>query len=574
MNKRPYFKNLRPNATANSATAFFTARQLANIYGFPAPNLSLSPIVGVLSFGGGLYGNIDANGVLTNGDVQKYWAYEGIAANQMPKVVVELCGGARNTVSDKESTIENTLDVAVIGSSCPNPNLTIVLFIFPNTGTFAQAFQTVISGTKRGLVPTIISVSWGLPESYLLQDGVDITGDLAGTAAVLTTATHLGVNICVAAGDNGSADGTTQLSCDFPGSCPYVTSVGGTTLSAPNGVYGSEQVWNDGLVSGTFYATGGGVSTYFAKPAYQKSVQGNMRCVPDIALNADPDTGIVLFINGTLMGGIGGTSMSAPLFAGYLASIGTTGFVNPQLYSAPANCFRDITVGCNYDTTTTSSTYKAVIGYDCCTGLGSIVGNKLASVLAPTAAPTPVSILATSITTKPTSPIIVQLNAKTVSLTASISPSNVSNKSITWTSSNAGVATVSSAGLVSLIQSGSVIITATTADGSNLSASTTIVISAPVPVSGITLTPNTISLSVGKTASFRATVSPPNAANPAVKWYSNNTKVVSINPNTGIMTAISQGTAFIAAYSMDGSNKFAIATVVVAKSAKLGMAFA
>lgn len=570
---RPYLKRLQPHDISAKAasTPFFTARQLANIYGFPQPNTSLKPVVGVLSFGGGLYGSIDAQGVLTNGDVQKYWAYQGITA--MPKVIVKTFDGATNDVSDATSTIENTMDVGVVGACCPSSNLTILLFIFPNPYTFTQAFQTVLGGITSGGVlykPTIISVSWGAPELWYLENGADVTGDLTGTNNILTAATHLGVNICVAAGDHGATDnnGTAQLSCDFPASCPNVTAVGGTTLTCPNGVYDSqtvETVWNDGVVAGSFYATGGGVSTFFAKPAYQKSVSGTMRGVPDIALDSDPDTGISLHINGSLQLGFGGTSMAAPMFAGYLAAIGPTNFVNPALYSASAaQCFRDIKVGCNFDAQTDG--FRAGTGYDFCSGLGSIVGGRLATALLPPA---------TSLSLLPKSPITVMLSDKTVALSATVLPVNASNSTLTWTSSNTGVASVSaSSGIVTLVSAGTATITVSTTDGSRLSASVSIIVTvmpSNVLASSVLLNPKSLTLTVGQTGSFQAVISPANTTNKGIAWYSSNTRIISVNQYTGVITAVRDGVAYVGAVTTDGSKKSVVGTVAVTK--KLGLIF-
>jgi len=577
---QPYFKDLRPNDIVSAAASpFFTARQLATIYGFPAPNLSLSPVVGVLSFGGGMYGRIDANGVLTNGDVQKYWAYQGIAASQMPKVIVKMFGGATNNLSYRSGTLENTLDVSVVGSCCANPNLTIILYIFPNPYSFTLAFQTMLDGvTVSGVLlkPTIISVSWGCPEIAYLQNGVDFTGDLAGLSRVLSTATHLGLNVCVASGDFGSTDGngTPLLSCDFPSACPYVTAVGGTTLSCPTGVYDSqttETVWNDGVLGGSFYATGGGVSAYYTKPAYQRLVSGTMRGVPDIALDADPDTGIVLYQNGMLYSGIGGTSMSAPLFAAYLASIGPKGFVNPLMYSASNTCFRDITLGCNYNTSLSTATksYSAGPGYDFCSGLGSIVGGTLMPVLA-NAVPT--TVLAMSVSILPKSPITVSLSNKTYNLVGTILPENVTNKSLLWTSSNSSVATVNNNGTVTLIKSGSTIITATTKDGTYLSSSVSMSVTpSRVLANSIAVTPRNLTLSTGKSVTVKATVLPSNASDPTVRWYSNNLRVVTVDQITGFIRAIGTGTASVLAITKDGSNKTATLSVTVSRTATVKM---
>ena len=108
---------------------------------------------------------------------------------------------------------------------------------------------------------------------------------------------------------------------NFPASSPWVTAVGGTSLYATtSGVYQHETVWNDGVGS----ATGGGVSSYQGEPAYQRSLPaktqkllGGHRAIPDVAFNADPNTGVPVYLG--FLGGdnngyyiFGGTSASAP----------------------------------------------------------------------------------------------------------------------------------------------------------------------------------------------------------------------------------------------------------------------
>jgi len=135
-------------------------------------------------------------------------------------------------------------------------------------------------------------------------------------------------------------------------------------------------------------ATGGGVSTVFALPTWQQglktlSTEGQQsalakRGVPDVAGDADPETGYTVLIDGTATV-VGGTSAVAPLWAGLIARINSArstpvGFINPKLYtSAPAPC-NDITQGNN-------GAYSAAPGWDACTGLGSPDGQKIAAVL-------------------------------------------------------------------------------------------------------------------------------------------------------------------------------------------------
>ena len=171
---------------------------------------------------------------------------------------------------------------------------------------------------------------------------------------------------------------------DFPAASPYVVGCGGTKLTISGGAIGSEQAWNE--LAANEGATGGGVSEVFALPSYQQSANVPKapngfvgRGVPDVAGNADPETGYNVVVDGQ-QSVIGGTSAVAPLWAGLLALINESlganvGYVNPLLYSAKAEAtFHDITSGNN-------GTYSAGKGWDACTGLGTPNGTALLAAL-------------------------------------------------------------------------------------------------------------------------------------------------------------------------------------------------
>ena len=140
---------------------------------------------------------------------------------------------------------------------------------------------------------------------------------------------------------------------------------------------------------------------------------------------------------------------------------------------------------------------------------------------------------------------------KTASLKATVSPSNASNKSVTWKSSNTSVATVSSSGVVTAKKKGTATITVTTADGKKTATCKVTVI---VPVTGVKLNKNSQTVNVGKTVSLKATVSPSTASNKNVTWKSSNTAVATVS-SKGVVTGKKSGTATITVTTRDGSKK-------------------
>ena len=149
-------------------------------------------------------------------------------------------------------------------------------------------------------------------------------------------------------------------------------------------------------------------------------------------------------------------------------------------------------------------------------------------------------------------------------LKASITPADASNKGVTWSSSNAKVATVDANGKVVAKSAGTATITATTKDGGHKA--TCEVKVSDVKVTGIKLSSSSLSMSIGTSKKVTATITPNNATNKAVTWKSDNTSVATVD-STGKITAKAEGTATITATTKDGNYK---ATVdVTVKSIKV-----
>lgn len=223
--------------------------------------------------------------------------------------------------------------------------------------------------------PSVISISWGGPESSWAQSSLTALDNACQSAGAL------GVTITVAAGDNGSTDGATGNNVDFPAASPHVLACGGTKLEASGTTIQSEVVWNDGASGGS---TGGGVSEFFALPTWQANAKvpaagssAGGRGVPDVAGDASPTTGYNVLVDGS-QEVVGGTSAVAPLWAGLIAIVNQlkgspVGFINPTLYASP-NAFNDIISGNN-------GAFSAGPGWDACTGMGSPIGTAIATAL-------------------------------------------------------------------------------------------------------------------------------------------------------------------------------------------------
>ena len=166
--------------------------------------------------------------------------------------------------------------------------------------------------------------------------------------------------------------------------------------------------------------------------------------------------------------------------------------------------------------------------------------------------------LATSISLNKTSATLY-LDQK-LQLTATVSPSNATDKSVVWSSSDNSIATVSSTGLVTAISPGIVTITAMTADGSDLSATCEITVKAYV--TSITLNETSLVMHIGDTFQLTADIQPENASDQTLNWSTGNSSVASVD-NNGLVTAIAGGTTYIQAKTRDGSSLTARCTIEV-----------
>jgi kumamolisin len=366
---RPHFRQrkggVRPRDAAQAVS--YSPEQVAALYGFPTGVTGAGECVAIIELGGGY----DPT------DLATYFQAQG--ASPAPTVVSVSVDGAANApgggVDSADGEVD--LDIEVVGTVAPGAR--IAVYFAPNTDQgFIDAVSTAAHDTTNK--PSVISISWGGPESSWTQQS------LTALDEALQAAATMGVSVCVASGDNGSSDGASGDNVDFPASSPHALACGGTSLRTSGAQISSESVWNDGAQGG---AGGGGVSTVFALPTFQQGLSATktgaastplaMRGVPDVAGDADPETGYQVRVDGqdTV---VGGTSAVAPLWSGLIALINQAkgspvGYPHAQLYAAPS-VFNDITQGNNGD-------FQATAGWDACTGLGSPKGAAIAALLGP-----------------------------------------------------------------------------------------------------------------------------------------------------------------------------------------------
>lgn len=348
-------KKTKPAASGAQAEPF-NPPQVAELYSYPTGVNGAGQTVGILELGGGY----------NTSDLDTY--FQGFGLTTPTVVAVSVDGGTNSPGDPNGADPEVALDLEVAGSIAPGARFAV--YFAPNTDQgFIDGITTAVHDSANN--PSVLSISWGGPESTWAQASITALDDACQSAVAL------GVTITVAAGDNGSSDGVSdgQNHVDFPASSPHVLACGGTSLIGSGTTIESETVWNDGSDGG---ATGGGYSTVFALPSWQSGkVTGSFRGVPDVAGDADPESGYNILVDGQ-QEVVGGTSAVAPLWAALIALINQqvgkpSGFVNATLYGDPQD-FHDITQGNN-------GAYSAGPGWDPCTGLGSPDGVEIAAAL-------------------------------------------------------------------------------------------------------------------------------------------------------------------------------------------------
>ncbi len=297
-------------------------------------------------------------------DITTFWKANGLKTKTSRIKKINVNGGALGAPEGEE-----TLDVAWSSGIAPGAKIRVYASGSLSFVALDRALDRIIADLPRNPGLRQLSISLGLGETFMGGP----QGEVATQHQKFLRLAAAGVNVFVSSGDAGSNPDQTghgshgPLQAEYESSDSAVLGVGGTSLHLTDqGAVAAEAGWA---------GSGGGASIFFNRPAWQTGpgVQaGTARLVPDVSLVADPGTGALLILNGKKIQ-IGGTSWSAPVWAGFCALINEArikagrpplGFLNPQLYPlAGGPCFRDITSG-------TNGAFHSSAGYDEVTGLG------------------------------------------------------------------------------------------------------------------------------------------------------------------------------------------------------------
>jgi len=381
----------------NGSSYYLAPADFATIYNLP-------PLYQQSINGSGQSIAIVARSNLNLADVRQFRTSFGLPAND-PQIIIN---GINPGVFNSGEETEADLDVEWSGAVARNAAIKVVVSKSTNSsdGSYLSA-QYIVS---HNLAP-VMSMSFGLCEAALGSSGNSFINSLWQQAAAQ------GISVFVSSGDSGAA-GCDSASASAAGhgrgvnglcSSPYSICVGGTEFkdasnsslywasSNATGTQSSalsyipEGVWNESGPGQGLWASGGGASAIYAKPAWQTGTgvpADGRRDVPDVSLSAAGHDGYLIYQNSGLYV-VGGTSAAAPSFAGLMALVAQNaavrqGNANVAFYSLAskqraggAPVFHDIISGNNSVPGQTG--FNAAMGYDEATGLGSVDASVLVS---------------------------------------------------------------------------------------------------------------------------------------------------------------------------------------------------
>lgn len=339
-----------------SSIAPWDVRGICMAYDWPT-NLPGGTTIAIVELGGGWLPS----------DLHKFCSINSFPVASVADVSVD---GTRNRPGvdlDSDGEVALDIQIALASYSYATKGKTANIRVY-----WSSDIATAVAAAAADRC-AVCSISWGLDEKG--WSGMDRARMIEALAAASTA----GMTVFAASGDNDSGDGgPTPANVDMPASFPSVIACGGTRrLHTPSPAprnFVNETVWNNNPGQSNGEGTGGGYSTVFPMPLWQqgKAAAGPGRLVPDLAANADPDTGFNVIIAGQVEV-VGGTSAVAPLMAGLFAAFGPLAMpVGPMLWES-TGCFTDVVTGDN-------GVYMAKKGPDACTGLGSPAATKIAAL--------------------------------------------------------------------------------------------------------------------------------------------------------------------------------------------------
>ncbi len=346
-----------PAAVTPQAVAGVSIPNFASIYGASSLPSATTGTIGIITAG---------SLTQTIADLKSFASSAGYPAPNVTTTVVGTAG--TSTSGTDEWNMDSQSSLAAAGGTISQMILYNVTDL--SDAALTAGYNKAVSDNKA----RAINVSLGGCETN--QGSVEATQD-----AIFQSAVAQGQMFSVSSGDSGAYEcgATAGKAQSYPAVSPYVMAIGGTTLSSSGGTWQGETVWSCTSASSCQQSSsggaGGGPSLTESAPSWQTAAgvlgSSTMRGVPDISFDASPNSGALVLINGSQTQ-IGGTSLAAPLWAGFWTRIqaahgNTLAFPASTIYSGAAanpSWFHDVTSG--------NQGYAAATGWDYASGYGSV----------------------------------------------------------------------------------------------------------------------------------------------------------------------------------------------------------
>ncbi|MFL6700628.1 MAG: protease pro-enzyme activation domain-containing protein [Vitreoscilla sp.] len=368
--------NVSPEAVTPQAVTGVSIPNFASIYGASSLPSATTGTIGIITAG---------SLTQTIADLKTFASNSGYPVPNVTKTVVGTAG--TSTSGTDEWNMDSQSSLAAAGGSISH------MILYNVTDLSDSALSLGYNKAVTDNLARAINVSLGGCESQ--EGSVEASQD-----QIFQQAVAQGQMFSVSSGDSGAYEcgATAGKAQSYPAVSPYVMAIGGTTLSSSGGTWQSETVWSCTSASSCQQSSsggaGGGPSLTENAPSWQTAAgvlgSSTKRGVPDISFDASPSSGALVLINGS-NAQIGGTSLAAPLWAGFWTRIqaahgNTLPFPAQTLYQGAAanpSWFHDVTSG--------NQGYAAATGWDYASGYGSVQIANFSAAFSSTPPPPPPS---------------------------------------------------------------------------------------------------------------------------------------------------------------------------------------
>ncbi len=309
----------------------------------------------------------------TLSDLTEFWSTTGVNQSLNNITLIQTNPGTMTA-----SQVETSIDTEQSSSMAPGSKVRVYGSVDLAFADIDKSYQQIIADLQSGVKITQVSGSFGACETGVAASEKTLDDQY------FQMMTSLGASVFFASGDFGAYECGDGFKIEgkvpsFPSTSPNVTAVGGTTMELNSSSMITSQTGWSLFAGGGAESSGGGISKFYGTPSFQQSLGYAMRAVPDVASDADPNTGILVVYGGGQEAQYGGTSIATPAWAGLMGLVNAQRIVRgkPTLGLVAARTTSLVDTSNLSDITSGNNGYPAGIGYDLVTGAGTPVMRNL-----------------------------------------------------------------------------------------------------------------------------------------------------------------------------------------------------